>query len=68
MPRVSLTAHTLTGSAAGVSNLGVGCVGVGDALVLVGVIRGMIAQEAIAHAESLVTDRDEGPLARTFPR
>jgi hypothetical protein len=28
----------------------------------------MLAQDAINHADGFVTDRDEGPLARTFPR
>src|SRR5439155_17863331 len=68
LTRFSLTAHTLNGSASCLSNLALGCVVFGDALVLLWVIRGMISQDAIDHADGFVTDRDEGPLARTFPR
>ena len=55
--RVSLTAHPLNGAASCLSSLALGGVVVGDALVLLWGIRGMIRQDGIDQAERFVTDR-----------
>lgn len=66
--RFSLTPHPLKDSETYLSSLPLCCIVFGNAFVLLWVIRRMIRQDAIEHADGFVTDRHEGTLSCPFAR